>query len=395
MEQTSTSLPRAPGLYHERFGLIDAWRGLAALAVVVHHVAGSVLGGPAVIVFFVISGYCIAASADSCARKGLGWREFMWRRVRRIYPPYLFSLAFWAATRVLKIRMGGENDLARTPLEWIQNLTLTQWLTLVVHPQPSATMNPTPFVSVYWSLCYEEQFYLVMGLLLVVCSGRRGPIGQAVVALTLVGLVWNVLAPQLATGIFLEYWALFGIGALVFYRLCRVERAGLRRAIDIFLAVLMLVSAYLRWFAGIEWQGLGHYAPLWSDYRIAWGEMIVGSAFALSLIVCRRFDAAYAATRIAKLLGALGAITFSLYLVHQFNLVLVETAVERGWSIVARFTGLPLPEWLSQTLQCAGHIGIASVFWFFCERPFLNKSLLDKGVPKPSPQAMPAAIPSA
>src|SRR5436305_8136800 len=95
-----------PALWAERFDMIDAWRGLAALAVVVHHVTGKIfIGGPAVILFFVISGYCITASAESCLRKGRGFSHFMWRRVRRIYPPYLLSIAFWAATRIIKVQL--------------------------------------------------------------------------------------------------------------------------------------------------------------------------------------------------------------------------------------------------------------------------------------------------
>jgi len=83
-----------PGLYAERYDLIDGWRGLAALALCIHHVTTVWIGGHAVMVFFVISGYCIAASADACQRKGWAFREFMWQRVQRIYPPYLLSIAF-------------------------------------------------------------------------------------------------------------------------------------------------------------------------------------------------------------------------------------------------------------------------------------------------------------
>src|ERR1700734_548217 len=121
--------------YSERFDLLDAFRGLAALAVVIHHVIGSQnhsfqFGQPAVMVFFVISGYCIASAADACQRRGLGFLQFMWRRVRRIYPPYLLSLVFWIATRAFKWRVTDINELGRPWTAWLQNFTLTQWLTL-------------------------------------------------------------------------------------------------------------------------------------------------------------------------------------------------------------------------------------------------------------------------
>ena len=37
--------------------------------------------------FFVISGYCISATADNSRRKGHGLRQYFWRRFRRIFPP--------------------------------------------------------------------------------------------------------------------------------------------------------------------------------------------------------------------------------------------------------------------------------------------------------------------
>jgi len=158
--------------WSERYRMLDAWRGIAATMVVIHHVAGIPIGHDAVMLFFVISGYCISASAEVCLTKELAFRTFMWRRVRRIFPPYLLALAFFVATRLLKLAMGGPNDLARTPVEWVQNLTLTQWLTLLFRPTPLAEENPTNFVAAFWSLNYEEQFYLVVALAILPAFAR-------------------------------------------------------------------------------------------------------------------------------------------------------------------------------------------------------------------------------
>src|SRR6185295_942117 len=219
------------GRWSARYPLIDAWRGVAALMVVVNHVTGILVGGIAVMLFFVISGYCIAASVDSCGQKGLGFGAFMMRRVRRIYPPYLLSIAFWAATRMVKRMQTGENALSKFGwVDWLQNLTLTQWVTLALHPQPHPVTNRSLFVSVYWSLCYEEQFYLVMGLMLLLAGVVRASVLTMTLGLMGAGLIVNAIFPEITCGFFIEYWALFGVGVLVFHRLCRVERAGVRRA---------------------------------------------------------------------------------------------------------------------------------------------------------------------
>ena len=114
-------MPPLPGR-DPRYETLDVWRGVACLMVVLHHSGfyalqlvggvghvargvGSVdgrgvlpknmdLGVP---LFFVISGYCIAASMDSHRRRGSSSWVFLGRRLRRIYPPY------WAALLVFVV----------------------------------------------------------------------------------------------------------------------------------------------------------------------------------------------------------------------------------------------------------------------------------------------------
>lgn len=368
-------------LYSERYEILDAFRGLAALAVVINHVFGSLsewwhVGSPAVMVFFVISGYCIAAGGDACQRKGLTFGQFMWRRFRRIYPPYLLSLIFYVATRVLKLQMTGVNDLDRPWLHWVQNITLTQWFSLLFDPahhpnHPSG--NSTLFVAAYWSLGYEEQFYLVMGLmiLLTVLTGIK--VRTMVTILGVLSLAWIFFFPKTWYGLFIEFWSSFAVGALVFYRLCRIKEFWARRAIELSIVGVFLLSVIMRATdpevapkVFIDW-----FRPLILGN---WHALIVTSLFALLLLVLRPLDDLYHRARwLSRPLGMLGTITYSLYLIHQFNLNLVQTVVTKGLA----FAGMSDPPiWLNLPLQTMLHVAIATVFWYFCERPFLNKSLL-------------------
>ena len=183
-------------------------------------------------VFFVISGYCISASAESCRLKGVGPAGYMWRRMRRIYPPYFFSICYFVLTRLWKIRQGLGDQLSHSPLAWIQNLTLTQWLSLVRHPVTSAFDNQTLFIAGYWSLNYEEQFYIVVGVLLLRASLLSRELKSFILVLMVPAFVWNLLHPSICYGFFLEYYFSFGLGAMVFYRLCRIATPQIRRLID-------------------------------------------------------------------------------------------------------------------------------------------------------------------
>src|ERR1700755_1697515 len=101
--------------------MIDGLRGFAALVLVTNHLKILTVGHSAVMVFFVISGYCIAASAEAGRRTGMSFGDYMRRRLQRIYPPYFFAIVFFAATRVVKLAAGGPNDLARPWLDWVLN----------------------------------------------------------------------------------------------------------------------------------------------------------------------------------------------------------------------------------------------------------------------------------
>lgn len=364
MHETRLSDPgRRTGPWGERFEMLDGWRGLAALAVVVHHVTPLKIGHEAVMVFFVISGYCIAASADACLRKGLGFRNFMWRRVRRIFPPYFFAVVFFLLTRLVRWKLVG-TEFDRTIPEYLQNFTLTQWFTLLHNPQPVPSDNPTLFVAAFWSLNFEEQFYLVMGVLMLVTSAvaRR----RILVVLLAAAIAWNLLNTHLSYGLFIEYWVHFAVGTAVFYRLCRIQQAGYRRLID----GLLIGAAIL--------AGWSHFSGRDASPRMLSLEYFCVAVFALLLICLRPINAAYVRSRAAYFLGALGLISYSLYLIHQFNIVI-------GASIVNKVVPAGAPPMVSMVGQIGFHIVLATGFWYCFERPFLNRAIVRSDSPSEVP----------
>jgi peptidoglycan/LPS O-acetylase OafA/YrhL len=276
--------------------------------------------------------------------------------------------------------MGGGNDLTRSCTEWLQNITLTQWLTLLHHPETYAAQNPTLFVTAYWSLNYEEQFYILFGLMMLLASVGPLRIQNAVATLITISIAWLVYFPTLCYGLFIEYWAMFGMGALVFYRLCRLHTALHRCLADLMIVGTLVLSVFMRIVSA-----RGNLPISWNDWiqpatRVAWGDLAVCSAFALLLVVIRPFNAWYVRSRWLSIpLGSLGLISYSLYLVHQFNLNLADAIAIRTLHL-ARINDSSIL--LNGSLQSLILVGIAVAFWYFCERPFLNRSLLPtSGVP--------------
>ncbi len=352
-----------PQCWQPRYAMVDGWRGLAALGVVSYHLGlpqwGEFdLGHACVMMFFVISGYCIAASCESCRVHKISPAAYMWRRIRRIYPPYLFSLCFFAVTRIVKLHSGMGNQISTSLLAWIQNVTMTQWFSLVLHPARHAFDNQTLFVAGYWSLNYEEQFYVVMGLILFTTAYFKKSMLVAITAIMVPAFLWNLYRPLVSHGFFWEYWVAFGLGALVFFRLCKLHDRSKRNLIDLGILALLVFSM------------CGYYTAHAYAGRWQYSEWIVTSGFALVLILLRRWDARYKASK-WMVLSSLGLISYSLYLTHQFNL--------RSSSIVAaKLISWGFPQYLEFPVRLVLVCAVGAGFWYFCERPFLNQPPVSK-----------------
>lgn len=344
----------------ERYAILDGLRGLACMGVLLHHLGVIAVGHYSVMIFFVISGYCITASAQSCLRRGVSFGAFMARRIRRICPPYLIAVAFFALTRWLKALLTDGPPWHATWLDWLQNLTLTQWLSVPFEPIAWPMSNPTLFVTAFWSLNYEEQFYLAVGLLLLLATRCGISLTRGVLAALAVGLAWNFAWPGgWITGLFIEYWAHFAAGACLHFVLCVHPQVAMRA---LFLGAATLLTALSLWQV-LSWDG-GETELA----RRAYVELTTVGLTAIVLLVIRPFSDRLSHSLWWRPIAALGAISYSLYLVHQFNLTLVGTVADY-------LTPDGTPAAVLVIVKVMLHLCIAAGFWYLCERPFLNRRL--------------------
>jgi len=307
--------------------------------------------------FFVISGYCITAAAIQCQNKGYGFGTFMRRRIRRIFPPYACAVLYWIATRAVKSAAGGGNELGRPWTDYLQNFTLTQWFSTILTPVSSPIGNGVLFMTAFWSLGYEEQFYLVVGLLMILCASLRCPLIIPVMALGILSLAYRIFAVKW-TGFFIEYWGQFAVGVLLFYRLAYCTASWQRRSLDIVFATIAAIS--LLALVGV--------VPVTSEQHYLANELAVVSIFALVLVYTRSTSNHLMETWLGKILAGLGTISYSLYLIHECNL-------KFSASLAQRLVPASVFEAGNCVLQVAIHLALAIVFWRFFEKPFLNKPL--------------------
>ncbi len=203
---------------------IEILRGCAALFVLLFHykVPTGILiidliwepfrqfGWTGVDLFFVISGFCIHWGYGE--DKHFKPLEYIWRRFRRIYPPYFFALLFAILGLSLGVYLrsvyGGKGPSSEA-------LSLKQILThlLLLHnfwPETSSGVNP-----VFWTIAIEIQFYLVYMVFRPLMRGWRWiiTIALSVVLFSVALLIsthgipefWNVF----------KYWDEWVLGAAI------------------------------------------------------------------------------------------------------------------------------------------------------------------------------------
>lgn len=156
-------------LARKRVPNLDGLRGLAILLVLAHHVPISSVdwvarlqhhGSHGVSLFFVISGYIVMTLMLRELRKSgvIDIRGFLLRRILRLWPLYYLILLVEAGLVYVAQVYSPENQALFTDNLACYVMYCSNWL---------ETSGQGPFF-VSWSLAVEEQFYLLLSLLLLV-----------------------------------------------------------------------------------------------------------------------------------------------------------------------------------------------------------------------------------
>ncbi len=306
-----------------RYDSLDAWRGVACLLVILYHstlmqrshaftagagtletlaqwiIQATAHGNAGVALFFVISGYCIATAGDSVRAGRHSVPKYFLRRFRRIYPPLWAVIGMSCLFFVLVDVLVWPRLLSSEPWfhprpwwysgwQWLGNLTLTEsWRWHVIGDQRAH------FPAQAWTLCYEEQFYALVGLLLAISRSRFFSGAMVVTVFTMGMMAGRALWGWPIDGFFFDgAWLLFAGGVLVYWTL----HYGTPRS---------------RWWAGT--------ILVVSAMTVPAGP--AGSAaafvFAALLLVLYPLDAALMTSSWARPLIFCGQMCYSLYLVHE------------------------------------------------------------------------------
>jgi peptidoglycan/LPS O-acetylase OafA/YrhL len=277
-----------------RIDVIDAFRAIAILTVLLFHYtfrwgpmndAGQQdfyhypvnvnwfqYGWLGVDLFFVISGFVIFMTILKCR----SIYDFAFRRIARLYPVYLVCMTI---TFVL-MRLWGPAEFQATNMDYLIGLTM-QSANFGIHWVDGA----------YWSLLVEAKFYFWIGIVYFLARRHFVPVWcLLMVAVTAV----REIHPFLVDGIFsatnLPFFTA-GIGFFMLYRDKRLDRQSI---------LLFVVSAVT-------------YAVTWRHFPLVVHGYVAGIVVMFSLFVTGKLDWLR-----QDWLLFIGAISYPLYLLHQF-----------------------------------------------------------------------------
>ncbi len=325
-----------------RFLAFDGLRGLFSLLVVLAHVPGatvlrqsglSATGDTLVDLFFVFSGFVIAAGYETRLLEGYGTGRFLVERLGRIYPIHFVMLMVFIATEIaFATVLGSLGQQGRVPFEGDKAVeAIFTHLTLIhawnVHDMP--TWNyPT------WSLSTEWAAYIVFAVALLMFR-RRFTIAA------LVGICVSILVLLIGAPNGMQSYHDYGV-----FRSILGFSAGVLayRTFDI-LNRRQAFSALSRpVFTALEIGGLAGLFGL----QVAFGATDLAVAlplvFTLLMIVF-----AYGRGYVSDLMGSrplvyLGTISLSIYVVHVWIIMRAGNVA----ALAERLTGLDLVTYVAE-----------------------------------------------
>lgn len=325
---------------------LDGLRALAVGVVIAYHAGAPIEGDLGVTLFFVLSGFLITLLLlrEHNATGSISLRDFYTRRILRIFPAYY---AFITLSYIADRAFG---------YTWPQGLAPASLLYLVNYFNALSGHHQRT-IGHAWSLAVEEQFYLCWPLLLLwlTNAGRRAAIRGTAILIAIV-LGWRTIA-----FVGLDW------GAAYVYNAFDTRFGSL--AIGCLLALSSDSLALNRFVEAISrrwWMPLVTVAALFVSrahvgttyhYTIGFSvDALLCAALLVQLVILSQ-TRAWGWLNL-PLVRYLGALSYSLYLYHQW-----------GLNIGSKF-GVGLGP-LKVVLGVAASIALAMASYGFVERPFL------------------------
>ena len=376
------------------FRILDVFRALAALWVVMDHACleyvfahkqllhnplyfASIYGRLGVVVFFVISGYCIFGASYSSVVSGKSVAQYFADRIRPIYPPYFAALVaaviIELGERYLRAHHLGGGGSGRSlnfdqPAFWVANIFILQ-------PE----FGQPCILTVFWSLAYEIIFYGIIGLILLAATQalRQGTVDQKINVLFIgtnlvnsVSIGWLVISPS-SCPFPIDLWYQFGIGALLFQIIARkmdvvparpTAAATAFLAAPIFVGCLALTIPHLPFYTARDIYAIS--GGVKQAEPVQAGICLIFTVFLYLIWPCSN---SLAKSKYMQPLLFIGVMSYSLYLIHRVPETIVNIIM-----LKLHFSGSLY--FVTYIAEIVASIPAAYLFFLLFERRFISSA---------------------
>ena len=307
----------------DRIPIIDFLRGLSCLGVLLYHVRVDLwIGwwritsypqeyssfakatawisiptpfmGYAVLLFFLISGFCIHYPNTSGNIRP-NWKTYLVRRFWRIYPAYFAALLLTACISYLCLILWGDKTWDVSKIFRVATLTQN-------YPPGDGQFLSNPSL---WTIPLEIEFYLLYPLAFLFFASKRSSILMLIaLGISVISIFLNYQGYDWLSFTAIFLWPTWLIGAWI-AQLFRDQKLGKIKLSYLLpltglTLVVALMSRYYNWVSEIQYASWTAFYSLFLIFSLSFPKL-------LNRMI---------GFRLMKLISWIGKISFSLYLVH-------------------------------------------------------------------------------
>lgn len=371
MQNTPTGAAHAAPQRSQRIVALDGLRALAIAGVVLYHLRPSRLTGGflGVTLFFTLSGYLATKSImRATARDGFSYPRYICRRVTRLMPPILVTIALTAVATYI----AAPSLLPKVQQDALPSaLFLSNWFYIFRNVSYFAAAGlPSPLTHL-WFCGVQMQFYLVWPLILMVlCSktrSRNTAIGVTITFILISTAAMALMFDPMADTSRVYYGTdaraaelLCGALAAIAAPRLREMLSGDARTPGASKGISKVNVVSVAWLAAVV---VGAFTLTGENPLLYRGGFLLLALLTGLLIICvQNTECIVRRLLSVKPLVWLGQRSFSVYLVHYPLLLLMNPAT--------RTTRIA---WWEQVLQLVLILAVAEVFYRLVERPWSHK----------------------
>ncbi|MFY0253365.1 acyltransferase family protein [Chitinophaga sp. 30R24] len=308
----------------KKFYNLQVCRGIAAIIVLLAHAnllinkdifsGFFIVGWSGVDFFFVLSGFIIYYINIDCIAQKNTFKEYLSKRLIRVYPIYWVYTFCAILLHVLLFRFSNIKLIT-----WIDLNALSLYKSILLYPT-HVTANEMPILPIAWTLSYEVLFYIIFGICILV--GRK--FSAYIILFWIIGILLKMFSIiNTANNPLLE--TLFSDRNFEFLYGCLIAELTLLNKIINKTSQSITILSIAILFLAVSWINEAFTLNIVPKRDI----LTFGIPYSLIIYALISLDTFKIKTRFKSGLVYLGDASYSIYLTHFIGIVILNSFIHK------------------------------------------------------------------